>query len=315
MLAYSGRNQFALRTIDLAALITEMTPMLQVSISKRADLRFSLAPETPPIEGDPTQIRQIVMNLVINASEAIGDRDGTIDVATGMVMCDPAYLADAVLGDAAREGPCAFIEVTDTGSGMDPETQARIFDPFFTTKFTGRGLGLAAVLGLVRTHGGAIKVRSQVGQGTMVRVLMPPSAQPVQIPSPRTARAEGWRGSGTILLVDDEAAVRTTAQAMLERFGYRVIVAADGRQAVAAFKKRRADVVGVLLDLTMPHMDGQETFRELRAIDPNVRVLLSSGYGEQELERRFAGQTLAGFIQKPYELQSLGDALRAAFGG
>ncbi len=314
MLAYSGRGTFVVQRIDLGHLVDEMTPMLRLSVSKRADLRFRLAPDLPAIEADATQMRQVVLNLVVNASEAIGDRDGVIEVSTGTIECDDAVLAEAAVNDAARPGPHVCLEVTDSGAGMDGETQARIFDPFFTTKLSGRGLGLAAVMGIVRNHKGAIAVRSQPESGTTFRVLFPQAAQAAASPVERPSAAS-VRGTGTILLVDDEVGVRTTAKAMLERLGYRVILAEDGRQAVDVFQAHQAEIAGVLLDLTMPSMDGEETFRALRGIDARTRVILSSGYGEHDVEQRFAGLGLAGFIQKPYELQSLGSVLAAALRG
>jgi CheY-like chemotaxis protein len=197
---------------------------------------------------------------------------------------------------------------------MDQETQARIFDPFFTTKLSGRGLGLAAVMGIVRGNKGAITLGSDPGAGTTFRVLFPPAAPAAAAAAIPQPTAQSVRGTGTILLVDDEAAVRTTAKAMLERLGYRVLLAEDGRQAIAAFQAHQPEIAGVLLDLTMPSMDGEETFRELRRIDARARVIISSGYGEHDIAQRFAGLGLAGFIQKPYELQSLGSVLAAALG-
>jgi signal transduction histidine kinase/CheY-like chemotaxis protein len=315
MLAYSGRGSFVVERIDLSRVVDEMTPMLRISISKKAELRFTLAPDVPPVEADATQMRQVVLNLVVNGSEALGDRSGVIGVSTRAVDCDEAMLAAAVVNDTAAPGPHVCLEVTDTGAGMDRETLARIFDPFFTTKLSGRGLGLAAVMGIVRGHKGAIVVRSQPDKGTSFCVLFPRAGREAEAPSLESAPATSVRGTGTILLVDDEAAVRTTAKAMLERLGYRVVLAEDGRRAIEAFKTHQADIAGVLLDLTMPSMDGEETFRALRGIDARARVVLSSGYGEHDVEQRFAGLGLAGFIQKPYELHSLGSVLATALRG
>jgi signal transduction histidine kinase/CheY-like chemotaxis protein len=315
MLAYSGRGTFVVQRINLSRLVDEMTPMLRISISKRAELRFGLSPDLPPIDADATQMRQVILNLVVNASEAIGDRNGIIEVSTGTADCDGATLAALVAGDAARPGRHVFLEVKDSGAGMDEETQARIFDPFFTTKVSGRGLGLAAVTGIVRGHKGAIALRSRPAEGTTFRVLFPRAGPAAAAPIIEQPSAASVRGTGTILLVDDETAVRTTAKAMLERLGYRVILAEDGRQAIEAFQAHQADIAGVLLDLTMPSMDGKETFRALRRIDARARVILSSGYGEHDVAERFAGLGLAGFIQKPYELNSLGSVLAAALRG
>jgi signal transduction histidine kinase/CheY-like chemotaxis protein len=312
MLAYSGRGTFVVHRVNLSRLIDEMTPMLRLSVSKKAELRFALSPDLPPIEADATQIRQVALNLVVNASEAIGDRSGIIEVSTRAVDCDAAMLVAAVVNEAAAPGPHVCLDVTDNGGGMDPETQARIFDPFFTTKVSGRGLGLAAVMGIVRGHRGAIAVRSRPDGGTTFSVLFPQAGQAHAAAPADAGSAASVRGTGTILLVDDEAAVRSTAKAMLERLGYRVVLAEDGRQAVEKFQAHQAAIAGVLLDLTMPSMDGEETCRALRRIDARVRVVLSSGYGEHDVEQRFAGLGLAGFIQKPYELNSLGTVLASA---
>ncbi|MCX7045455.1 MAG: PAS domain S-box protein [Candidatus Sumerlaeota bacterium] len=311
MLAYSGKGNFQIEPVHLSRLVEEMGHMLEVSISKKAVLRYRFADNLPTVEADATQIRQIIMNLIINASEAIGDKSGIISVSTGAMECDSAYLGSAYLHDQLPGGLYVYLEVSDTGCGMNDETKAKLFDPFFTTKFSGRGLGLAAVLGIVRGHQGAIKVYSELGRGTTFKILFPAS-QISAIAIQEDKKAAPWKGSGTILIVDDEDSVRTLAKRMVERCGFKVLTAAHGQEALHLYRQHAPDIICVLMDLTMPHMDGEEAFREMRRVRPDVRVVLSSGYNEQEITQRFAGKGLAGFIQKPYQMAALSEILRKA---
>ncbi len=308
MLAYSGKGKFVIEHIDLNMLMEEMLHMLEVSVSKKAVLRINQHQPLPPVEADATQMRQIVMNLVINASEAIGDRSGFITITTGCMVCDRNYLKDVWLDENLSAGQYVYLEIADSGCGMDKDTLAKLFDPFFTTKFTGRGLGMAAVLGIVRGHRGAIKVYSEVDKGTAFKILLPASGKTADI-SHGEAPADGWLGSGTVLLVDDEETVRGVGAEMLQEFGFATLTANNGREAVEIFSST-PDIAFVILDLTMPHMDGEQCFRELRRLDPDVKVILSSGYSEHEVTRKFVGKGLAGFIQKPYTLSVLKEAIR-----
>ena len=308
MLAYSGKGKFVIENIDLNMLIEEMLHMLEVSVSKKAVLRINQHQPLPPVEADATQMRQVVMNLVINASEAIGDRSGFISITTGCMVCDRNYLKDVWLDENLSAGQYVYLEIADSGCGMDKDTLAKLFDPFFTTKFTGRGLGMAAVLGIVRGHRGAIKVYSEVDKGTAFKILLPASGKTADI-SHGEAPADGWLGSGTVLLVDDEETVRGVGAEMLQEFGFATLTANNGREAVEIFSST-PDIAFVILDLTMPHMDGEQCFRELRRLDPDVKVILSSGYSEHEVTRKFVGKGLAGFIQKPYTLSVLKEAIR-----
>ncbi|TFH43136.1 MAG: PAS domain-containing sensor histidine kinase, partial [Chrysiogenales bacterium] len=314
MLAYSGRGRFTSELLNLNDIVEEMGHMLEVSISKKAVLRLNVASGLPAIEADATQVRQIIMNLVINASDAIGERSGVLSVSTGSMECDNDYLAETWLDERLEEGTYVYVEVADTGEGMDHETLKRIFDPFFTTKFTGRGLGLAAVLGIVRGHRGAIKVYSEKGKGTTVKVLLPAARRPIEAADWDHNRVAGWKGSGTILLADDEESIRNLGRQMLERLGFRVVTASDGREAVDLVREDPGSFDCVILDLTMPHMDGVEAFREIRLIRNDIRVVISSGYNEQEVCQRFVGMGLSGFIQKPYHLADLSSKLRERFG-
>ncbi len=309
MLAYSGKGRFVVEAVELPDLIEEMAHMLEVSIGKGVVLKYHFGRDVPPIEADATQLRQVVMNLIINASEAIGDRSGVISVTVNHTECDREYLSSTYLAEDLEPGTYVVLEVADTGEGMDKQTLDRLFEPFFTTKFTGRGLGLAAVQGIVRGHQGAVKVYSEPGQGTTFRVLLPaaPSAAPAK--GEDDAKPVEHVGSGRVLLADDEPAVLKVGGRMLERLGYEVVLAPDGREALELYQQYDAGFRCVILDLTMPHIDGEEAFRQLRRIDPDVRVVISSGYNEQEVTQRFIGRGLAGFIQKPYTLENLAEAL------
>ena len=308
MLAYSGKGKFIVENIDLNILLEEMLHMLEVSISKKALLRLNLHTPLPSVEADATQMRQIVMNLVINASEAIGDKSGVIAITTGCMDCDRKYLKDVWLDENITAGLYVYLEIADSGCGMDKDTLSKLFDPFFTTKFTGRGLGMAAVLGIVRGHKGAIKVYSELNRGTTFKILLPASDRPAELFNGHKP-ADDWQGSGKVLLVDDEETVRGIGREMLQELGFTVITADDGSEGVLAFKEN-PDIAFVILDLTMPHMDGEQCFRELRQLKPDVKVIMSSGYSEQEVAGKFIGKGLAGFIQKPYKLSVLKDAIK-----
>ena len=313
MLAYSGKGRFVVQRLALNALIEDITRLLQVSISKRSVLKFSLAEALPPVLGDATQLRQVVMNLVINASEAIGEKSGFISITTGLTRADRAYLAGTFFAPDLPEGDYLFLEVADNGGGMPPEVQARIFDPFFTTKFTGRGLGLAAVLGIIRGHKGALKVFSEPGWGTTFKILFPCAEGPADQPAETAPAPAGWRGAGTVLVVDDEETVRVTTARMLESLGFATRLAEHGRTGVEEFRAAPDSFALVVLDLTMPHMDGEEAFREITALRPGARVLLMSGFNEQEALAQFTGKGLAGFLQKPFNLPALREKLQQIF--
>ncbi len=313
MLAYSGKGRFVVKAINLSDMVEDITKLLDVSIAKNVVLKFHLAENLPPVEADGAQLQQVIMNLVINASDAIGRKSGVISLSTGMMQADADYLGGAYAADGIEPGRFVFLEVADTGCGMDERTQKKLFDPFFTTKFTGRGLGMSAVLGIVRGHHGAIKVYSEEGQGTTFKVLLPASKEAVSDHTRQTARGE-WCGAGTVLIVDDEETIRETAAMMLRDMGFDTISAEDGEQGVDIYRKCQNEIVAVLLDMTMPKLDGKGCFREIRRINKDVRVVLSSGYNEQDATNRFAGQGLAGFIQKPYTPGDLRAKMKEALG-
>ena len=303
MLAYSGKGRFEVAAIDLSVLVAEMSHLLEVAISKKNVLRLELSEPGPVIEGDPTQIRQVVMNLLTNASEAIGERSGLISIITGSVEADAAYLSTMAYGDDAPPGIYGFIEVSDTGCGMSPEVSERMFDPFFSTKNEGHGLGLAAMLGIVQGHNGAVRVYSEVGSGTTIKVLLPLGQSTTQ--RPLAAAQERRPRRGLILVVDDEEDVRAVSKRTLQMAGYSVTTAVDGHEGLEIFESRKEEIRAVLLDMTMPRVDGKEAFRRMTEIDANVRVILMSGYNEQDATSSFAGKDLAGFIQKPFRPQDL----------
>ena len=311
MLAYSGHGKFVIEALNLSALVEDMAHLLEVSVAKKVVLRYNFAPDLASVKGDAAQLRQVVMNLITNASEAIDAQGGIVSVSTGMVEVDESELAATYIDDKLPAGEYVYLEVSDTGSGMDAETVERIFDPFFSTKFTGRGLGLAAAVGIVRGHQGALKVDSEPGKGTTFRIMFPSTGTPTRKELRESEESPPWCGSGTILLVDDEYSVRDICKRILERVGFTVLTARDGREAVETFKEHVDEIACVLLDLTMPLMDGEEAFHALRAIRRDARIILSSGYTEQEAVERLSGQGLAGFIHKPYRLKLLTDVLSA----
>jgi signal transduction histidine kinase/CheY-like chemotaxis protein len=310
MLAYVGKSQSAFCPLHLNRLLRDMTRLMAASLSKHARLRWSLADRLPLVQGDPNQIRQIVMSLLVNAAEAIGNEPGEITLATGSAPRTALDLQSFCVQEPLPPGEYVFLEVTDTGGGIEDSVLPRVFEPFFSTKFTGRGLGLAAGLGIVRSHHGTIQVQSTPGRGSTFRVWLPAVAGELSASEPPARPARDWRGSGTILVVDDEEAIRFTLQAMLELLGFETVTAADGLEAVEIYRDNPDRFWCVLLDATMPNLDGEATFRELVGIRENVHVVLSSGYTRNDIMTRFAGRGLSGFLQKPYKLEDLSAVLQ-----
>jgi len=304
MLAYAGKGRTSMESVDLNSIVTDTVHLLRLSISKNASLDFDLATQPLPIEADHSQIRQVIMNLVINASDSIGDASGRIRVSTSRQIVTAETLREARLGQELPPGEYMAFEVQDEGCGMSEETLTRIFDPFFTTKFAGRGLGLAAVLGIVRAHQGAFFVRSSLGQGSTFRMLLPPTSKPLaaNLHNRAAQPAESARliKPGTFLVVDDEPHVRKLASNILERHGHSVALASDGYEALALALAHGGRFTAVLLDLTMPGMDGPSTLKELRQMKINVPVLIMSGYSETDARNRFSDDPLLAFLPKPF---------------
>ncbi|GAV19685.1 blue-light-activated protein [Mariprofundus micogutta] len=313
MLAYSGKGQFIVKPIDLSELVEQMSKLLEVSISKNILLNYNLNENLPAINADVSQMQQIIMNLITNASEAIGkEKKGTISITTKTFQADETYLNDTLLGAKIEPGDYVYLEVSDNGCGMNEATLKKIFDPFFTTKFSGRGLGMSAVLGIVRGHKGSMKLSSEPGIGTSFKILFPCVDIAAETLNNLETPSDEWQASGTILVVDDEETILEVATAMLSDMGFSTLTAIDGIEGVEMYKRHADEITGVLLDMTMPRMNGEEAFSEILKCDPNAKVILSSGYNEQEATNRFAGKGLVGFIQKPYTPDMLASKLREA---
>ncbi|MFZ0593721.1 MAG: response regulator [Bryobacteraceae bacterium] len=310
----SGGNE-AFESVDISSLVQEMLEFLKVTVSKKAVLQINLDKELPAIRANPAQIRRVVMNLVINASEALDGRGGVIQVSTSRTRVYEA--SRFVAGASLPEGDYVLLEVSDTGHGMTQQAQAQIFDPFYTTKSMGRGLGLSAVQGIVRSHGGAIRVTSEAGLGSTFQLFLPfgqvpdqvrrPSDSPIEVEQPAT-------GNQTVLLIEDEDTLRLAVSKSLAKIGFSVLTAANGVEAVNLFRSRADDVGAILLDLTLPGLSGPEVFREVRRIKPHVKVVLTSAYDWDRAAAEFAIGTehVSGFIRKPYRIGELAEKLRHA---
>ena len=309
MLAFSGKGRFVITRMDLSELVRENTKLFRAAISRTVSMNLCLTRESTAIEADAGQVQQVIMNLITNASEAIGERAGVITLTTGVEAFDAAYLSTSRLNEKPPAGRFAYVEASDTGCGMDAETHQRLFEPFFTTKFTGRGLGMATVLGIVQGHKGAVMVQSAVGHGSTIRVLFPAvetvgaaiDSRPVEFPGQGGTRAP----RRTVLVVDDEEAVREVCAALVQTLGFQPITAADGEEGLRLFERHADEIDCVLLDLTMPRMHGISAFREMKRLRPDIPVILCSGYNEQEATKQFTNEGLAGFLQKPYTLEDL----------
>jgi len=305
LLAYSGKGRFVVQPIDLSELVYEMTQLLEISINKKVGVEYMIEKNLPAIEADVTQMQQIIMNLVINASDAIGEDAGVITITIEKQYFEKEHIHSVLNIEDLNSGDYVVFECSDDGSGMDEFTKERIFDPFYSTKGLGHGLGLAAVVGIVQGHGGGVNVTSEVGKGTSIKIILPVSDQKaVSIKFNPRSDVE-MAGTGTILIVDDDAMILAFAKQALEKVGYNVLVAENGKIALEMREKHRDEIDLVLLDMTMPVMDGKETYQKLNELDPKLKVIVSSGYNEEETISHFTGNGTVRFIQKPYRVGAL----------
>jgi nitrogen-specific signal transduction histidine kinase len=314
MLAYSGRGHFLVQPQDLNETVRDVTHLLEVSISKNIRLEFDLKPGLPAIQADAAQIQQVVMNLVTNASDAIGSREGIIHLSTSLAHLNERELRPYRHGEALEPGRYVILEVADTGMGMSPDVLARIFDPFFTTKASGRGLGLSAMLGILRGHKAGLMIRSATDRGSTFRLCFPATEEPLTASPPALEATTPHPLQGRVLLVDDEEIVLQSIGSALQLLGLEVLTAGDGLEALERFREARPRLDLVLMDLTMPRMDGREAFQAMQDLDPAVPVILSSGFTEQDSLRTLSGRGPAGFIQKPYQIKELRELLQRVLG-
>lgn len=321
MLAYSGKGRFIIRPVDINYLIRGISELLKSSINKNAVLHLNLPINIPPVMADSSQIEQIIMNLIINASEAIGDKTGIINLTTGVEEFSAETLNKSRIQEKLTPGKYLCLKVTDSGCGMTPETLDKLFDPFYSTKFTGRGLGMAAVMGIMKSHKGAIFVESEYGKGTEIKILFPIfAAEKISVKASESAQSMEARqpasnSRGTLLIADDELPVRNLCKNMLEYMGYNLCLACDGVEAVELFKMHQKTLKCVLLDLNMPNLDGMSAFSEMRKIQPDVKIILMSGYHEEEVIQKFSDKRFSGFLRKPFDMNQLKTELERVIKG
>lgn len=318
LLAYAGQGRRQTEVVDLNRLLAEMHELIQTMIGRGTSISVLPAQEPPLVEADSVQLHQVVLNLLTNAAEALEGSSGSITIRTGSGILTADDLQTCVFGDDQPPGAYAYVQVSDTGIGMDSATLARIFDPFFTTKFTGRGLGLAAVQGILRSHHGALHVESSPGVGSTFTVFLPvctdaplASTTPASPPAPTKAQPAAPPARGTLLVIDDEEGVREMIARMLERLGYRAVVATSGQVALALLEAGIPDLRGVILDLTMPDMGGEAVARAIQSRRPGTPIVLTSGYSAEEAARQYHGPSLRSFLQKPFRREELEAALAA----
>lgn len=314
MLAYAGKATLTQTQVNMRLLVDEMINMLKATIPQNTVIKPNLSHDVAFVTGDASQIRQIAMNLIINASEAIGEDQGEIQVSLSNAQITPGQYAKDYQGKEIPQGEYVCLEVTDNGYGMDEETKRRIFEPFYTTKFTGRGLGMSAVLGIITSHNGALQLYSQPGLGTTFKVYLPSESAIVELHM-ENAPLSPWQGSGAILLVEDEESIRAVVVSMLETLGFTVIEACDGKEALALYQKNASDITLVITDMGLPLMDGYALFRELKKLTPELPIIISSGFGDSVVTERIPNEEIAGLVSKPYGFDQLQDVLKRVVEG
>ncbi|MBL9023190.1 MAG: response regulator [Myxococcales bacterium] len=313
LLAYAGKGSFVAVPLDLSELAREMVGMIEVIVPRTATLRLELARGLPSVVADRGEIQQVIMNLLTNAVDALGDRPGEVTIRTELQHLDEQTCALRFAEEALAAGDFVHLSVSDTGCGMSPDVKAKLFDPFFTTKQSGRGLGMSAVLGIVRAHRGAVRVESEPGRGTSFRLWFPSTWQAKAAP-PSPVPPVKWRGAGTVLIVDDDEAIRLALRTLLTEMGFATAIARDGAEALAVFDSQQDEVVLVLLDLTMPVMNGAETFAALTARRPDVPVIVMSGYTEQQAVDGLVEGERTAFLGKPFAVEELEAAVKVLLG-
>ena len=317
MMAYAGKAQLTKTKINMVEKVDEIVGLLKATLPQNAVIQTDLSAEIPLIEGDTSQLGQVVMNLIINSSEAIGTEQGVVDVFLSRIKVLAGKAYEDYHGKPIPPGEYVCLEVTDNGCGMDESAKWRIFEPFYTTKFTGRGLGMSAVLGIIKSHAGALQLFSKTGHGTTIKVYLP---------APKSENAENggqnastllapWRGSGTILLAEDETLLRDIAKELLEMFGFTVLEAVNGKEALEIYQKNSAEITLVVTDMGMPVMDGYELFSELKKLNSDLPIIVSSGYGDAEVTARIGSDNIAGIISKPYNSDKLREVLKRVMEG
>jgi len=312
LLAYSGHGQIVVIPIDLSELVEDMTSLLSVSVSKQCIFSMELEEELPAVEADLTQLRQVLMNLTTNASEAVGQAAGKVQVRTGVAVVSREDLNDFIADDDVAPGVYVYVEVEDSGCGIDQAALQRMFEPFYSTKFAGRGLGLAAVRGIARSHGGALDVSSEIGRGTRIRVLFPASAAEAKSIREDILVEDLGDAAGTVLVVDDEPQVLDVMTQILHHAGYTVVTACDGDDAMLVFEERHQELRAVVLDMTMPGLSGKEAYQQMRGITAAIPIVLASGYSEEEVFERIGGANAPLFLQKPFQSKELLHAVDSA---